>query len=82
MESAFKMIDKPTIERVIETAYALLQTPGLKVYNDQALGLFHGAGANVEGRHGHRLYDEPEGGSAGHPGRSFGERAVTAAALI
>ena len=48
MESAFRMIDKPTIERVIETAYALLQKPGLKVFNDQALNLFHGAGAEVD----------------------------------
>jgi trimethylamine--corrinoid protein Co-methyltransferase len=48
MESAFRMIDRPTIERVMETAYALLQKPGLKVFNDQALNLFHGAGAEVD----------------------------------
>jgi trimethylamine--corrinoid protein Co-methyltransferase len=47
-DPAFRMIDRPMIERIIDTAYALLQKPGLKVYNDEALKLFDGAGANVD----------------------------------
>jgi trimethylamine--corrinoid protein Co-methyltransferase len=47
-DSAFKMIEKPVIERIIETAFQLLQKPGLKVYNDHALKLFDDAGAEVD----------------------------------
>ena len=46
-DAAFKIIDRTVIERILETAYALLQKPGLKVYNDDALKLFDGAGAEV-----------------------------------
>ena len=44
----FKIIAKPTIDRVIETAFKLLQKPGLKVFNDNALKLFYEAGAEVD----------------------------------
>lgn len=48
IDSAYKIIDRPTIERILETAYVLLQSPGLKVFNDEALKLFDGAGAEVD----------------------------------
>jgi trimethylamine--corrinoid protein Co-methyltransferase len=47
-DSAFKIIDKPVIERIVETAFQLVQKPGLKVYNDKALKLFDDAGAEVD----------------------------------
>lgn len=47
-DSAFKIIEKPVIEKIIETAFRLLQKPGLKVYNDRALKLFDDAGAEVD----------------------------------
>jgi trimethylamine--corrinoid protein Co-methyltransferase len=48
IDSVYKIIDKAIIERIIETAFALLQKPGLKVFNDRALRLFKEAGAVVD----------------------------------
>lgn len=45
---SFKILDDNIVERVIETAYNLLQRPGLKVYNAQARKLFADAGAEVD----------------------------------
>jgi trimethylamine--corrinoid protein Co-methyltransferase len=48
IDSVYKIIDRSTIERILETAYALLQKPGLKVFNDKALRLFSEGGAEVD----------------------------------
>ena len=47
-DSAFKIIERPVIERIFETAFQLVQKPGLEVYNDNALKLFDDAGAEVD----------------------------------
>jgi trimethylamine---corrinoid protein Co-methyltransferase len=46
-EPLFRIIDQGTIERILETAYALLQRPGLKVYNRRALKIFENGGCDV-----------------------------------
>jgi trimethylamine--corrinoid protein Co-methyltransferase len=50
MDSAFKIIDRPMIEKIIGTAYDLFQQPGLKVFNDEALRIFDSAGAQVDSK--------------------------------
>jgi len=47
-DPAFRIIDKPVIEKIIETAFQLLQKPGLEIYNDNALKLLDDAGAEVD----------------------------------
>jgi len=46
-EPLFRIIDAATIEKILETAYALLQKPGFKVYNDRALKIFEEGGCEV-----------------------------------
>ncbi len=48
MRPVFKVLDAPTIGRIVDEAIALLDDPGVQVHNDDALRLLAEAGARVD----------------------------------
>ena len=48
MRPAFKLLDQPTITQIIDEARQLLQNPGVRVHNREALDLLANAGAKVD----------------------------------
>jgi len=48
MRPAFKLLDQPTLNRVLEEAKQLLIDPGVRVHNQEALRLLADAGAKVD----------------------------------
>jgi trimethylamine--corrinoid protein Co-methyltransferase len=48
MRPVFKLLDQPTIERILREAKQLLMDPGVRVHNQEALTLLADAGAKVD----------------------------------
>jgi len=48
MRPAFKLLDQPTIDRILDEAKQLLMNPGVRVHNQEALRLLADAGARVD----------------------------------
>ena len=48
MQPNITLLDKTTVERIIAEGFELLEAPGVKVHNDEALTFLADAGADVD----------------------------------